>query len=51
VADKGYHSKMVMLTLRLAGLRSFFAEPRRKRHHWEDQAAERAARTTLAAYG
>jgi len=43
VADKGYHSKMVMLTLRLAGLRSYIAEPRRKRQHWEDQAAEQAA--------
>jgi transposase len=43
VADKGYHSKMVMLTLRLAGLRSYIAEPRRRRQHWEDQAAEQAA--------
>lgn len=43
VADKGYHSRMVMLTLRLAGLRSYIAEPRRKRQHWEDQSAEQAA--------
>jgi transposase len=31
VADKGYHSKMVMLALRLAGWRSYIAEPRRGR--------------------
>ena len=29
VADKAYHSKMVMLTLQLGGWRSYIAEPRR----------------------
>jgi len=43
VADKGYHSKMVMLALQLAGLRSYIAEPQRKRQHWEGQTAERDA--------
>jgi transposase len=43
VADKGYRSKMVMLTLRLAGSCGYIAEPRRKRQGWEDQAAEQAA--------
>ena len=43
VADKGYHSKMVMLSLKLAGFRSFIAEPPRGRQHWENQTAERDA--------
>jgi transposase len=43
VADKGYHSKMVMLTLGLAGWRSYIAEPRRGRQHWDGEAAERDA--------
>jgi transposase len=43
VADKGYHSKKVMLSLELAGWRSYVAEPNRGRQHWEDQAAERDA--------
>jgi transposase len=43
VADKGYHSKMVMLTLRLAGWRSYIAEPRRGRQHWADECEERDA--------
>jgi len=43
VADKGYHSKMVMLTLELGGFRSYIAEPQRGRQHWEEQAAERDA--------
>jgi len=43
VADKGYHSKMVMLALQLAGFRSYIAEPQRGRQHWEGQPAERDA--------
>ena len=43
VADKGYHSKMVMLSLRLAGWRSYIAEPRRGRQYWEDEIEERDA--------
>lgn len=43
VADKGYHSKLVMLSLQLAGYRSYIAEPKRKRQDWEGQAAERDA--------
>jgi transposase len=43
VADKGYHSKAVMLSLRLAGWRTYIAEPRRGRQHWEGQLDERDA--------
>jgi transposase len=43
VADKGYHSKAVMLALRLAGLRTYVAEPRRGRQHWKGQDDERDA--------
>jgi len=43
VADKGYHSKMVMLALRLGGWRSYIAEPRRGRQNWEGEAEERDA--------
>jgi transposase len=43
VADKGYHSKMVILTLELGGLRSYIAEPQRGRQHWKEQTAERDA--------
>jgi transposase len=43
VADKGYHSKSVMLSLKLEGWRSYIAEPRRGRQHWDDQQAERDA--------
>ena len=43
VGDKGYHSKAVILSLQLAGWRSYIAEPRRKRQHWEGQDAEREA--------
>jgi transposase len=43
VADKGYHSKMVMRSLQLAGFRSYIAEPKRKRQDWEGQPAERDA--------
>ena len=43
VADKGYHSKAVMLALELAGWRSYIAEPQRKRQRWEGQTEERDA--------
>jgi transposase len=43
VADKGYHSKAVMLALRLAGWRTYIAEPRRGHQAWAGQSAERAA--------
>jgi transposase len=43
VADKGYHSKSVMLSLELAGWRSYIAEPRRGGQHWDGQSAERDA--------
>ena len=43
VADKGYHSKAVILALKLAGWRTYIAEPRRGRQHWDDQHAERDA--------
>lgn len=43
VADKGYHSKRVMLTLQEEGWRSYIAEPRRGRQRWDDQQAERDA--------
>ena len=43
VADKGYHSKAVILALTLAGWRTYVAEPRRGRQHWDGQQAERDA--------
>jgi transposase len=43
VADKGYHSKMVMLAMRLAGWRTYIAEPRRGRQKWEGETEERDA--------
>lgn len=43
VADKGYHSKRVMLDLQEAGWRTYISEPRRGRQHWEGQLAERDA--------
>lgn len=43
VADKGNHSKMVMLALNLAGWRSYIAEPKRGRQHWEGQLEDRDA--------
>ena len=43
VADKGYHSKCVMLSLALAGWRTYIAEPRRPRQRWEEQHDERDA--------
>jgi len=43
VADKGYHSKAIILALTLAGWRTYVAEPRRGRQHWDGQQAERDA--------
>jgi transposase len=43
VADKGYHSKMVLLSLHQEGWRTYVAEPQRGRQRWEGQEAERAA--------
>jgi transposase len=43
VADKGYHSKAVMLALALDGWRTYISEPLRKNQCWEDQLAERDA--------
>jgi transposase len=43
VADKGYHSKCVILSLLLAGWRTYVAEPRRGRQRWEEQEEERDA--------
>jgi transposase len=41
VADKGYHSKAVLLALRMEGLRTYISEPRRGRQHWGGQDVER----------
>lgn len=43
VADKGYHSKMVLLSLHQEGWRTYIAEPQRGRQKWPDQQAERGA--------
>lgn len=43
VADKGYHSKRVMLALHEAGWRGYISEPARGRQRWEEQQAERDA--------
>ena len=43
VADKGYHSKMVLLAFRLGRLRTYISEPRRGRQSWDEQDAEREA--------
>ena len=43
VADKGYHSKMVLLSLRQEGWRTYIAEPHRGRQKWPGQQAERDA--------
>jgi transposase len=34
VADKGYHSKAVLLALQLCGWRTYISEPDRGRQHW-----------------
>jgi transposase len=41
VADKGYHSKTVLLALRMEGLRTYISEPRRGRQRWGGQEVER----------
>jgi transposase len=43
VADKGYHSKMVLLSLQQEGWRTYIAEPQRGRQKWPGQRAERDA--------
>lgn len=43
VADKGYHSKMVLLALRQDGWRTYIAEPQRGRQRWTGQEAHQAA--------
>jgi transposase len=43
VADKGYHSKMVLLSLQQEGWRTYIAEPQRGRQKWTDQEPQRAA--------
>jgi transposase len=43
VADKGYHSKRVILDLQEAGWRTYISEPRRGRQNWDGQLAERDA--------
>jgi transposase len=43
VGDKGYHSKMVLLSLAQEYWRTYIAEPQRGRQQWADQAAEQAA--------
>jgi transposase len=43
VADRGYHSGRVMRELRGQGIRSYVAEPRRKRQHWAERRREKPA--------
>jgi transposase len=43
VADKGYHSKMVLLSLQQEGWRTYIAEPERGRQKWPDQQSQREA--------
>jgi transposase len=43
VADKGYHSKMVLLSLQQEGWRTYIAEPQRGRQKWTNQQSHRAA--------
>jgi transposase len=43
VGDKGYHSKMVLLSLAQEGWRTYISEPQRGRQQWVDQATEQAA--------
>jgi transposase len=43
VADKGYHSKMVLLSLQQEGWRTYIAEPERGRQRWTGQEAHQAA--------
>lgn len=43
VADKGYHSNLVMTGLVEMGLRSYVSEPRRRRRDWTGRKAEQQA--------
>jgi transposase len=43
VADKGYHSNALLVTLAGAAVRSYIAEPDRGRRRWAGQDTERAA--------
>jgi transposase len=43
VADKGYHSKMVLLSLQQEGWRTYIAEPERGRQKWPEQQLEQEA--------
>jgi transposase len=43
VADKGYHSKQLMLDLRDANIRSYTSEPKRGTLQWKDEPAHREA--------
>jgi transposase len=43
VADKGYHSKMVLLSLHQEGWRTYIAEPERGRQKWPEQQPEQEA--------
>lgn len=43
VADKGYHSKQVMLDLRDVNIRSYTSEPKRGRQQWADEPEHRDA--------
>jgi transposase len=43
VADKGYHSKMVLLSLQQEGWRTYIAEPERGRQKWPEQQPEQEA--------
>jgi transposase len=43
VADRGYHSGRVIRELRGQGIRSYVAEPRRKRQHWAQRRREQPA--------
>jgi transposase len=40
VADKGYHSGEVLLTLHAEGVRTYLPEPQRKNRDWEGKAVE-----------
>ncbi len=43
VADKGYHSKQIMLNLAEVGWRGYISEPNRGRQRWDGQEDERDA--------
>ena len=43
VGDKGYHSNETMVAFAALGVRSYVSEPDRRRRHWKDKAAARAA--------